>query len=64
MTTASIRTGGIDRLMVRFGLALVKWGRVRASRAATSNDRQAALLANEHVIAERERAAHRYGIAA
>ena len=63
MTTATLPSG-IDGLVVRFGQALVKWGRVRAERAATSSDRQAALLATEHTIAERERAAHRYGIAA
>jgi hypothetical protein len=59
----STRPHGIERLAVQFGLALVKWGQVRAERASVSRDRHAAMLDTEHAIEQRERAAHRYGIA-
>jgi hypothetical protein len=69
MTTASIRTisthtrpSGIEALAVQLGLALVKWGRVRADRAAVAPERHADLVGTQQGIAEREHAAHRYGI--
>ena len=63
MTTATLPSG-IDGLAVRFGQALVKWGRVRAERAAISRDQHSVRLDTEHTIEAREHASHRYGIAA
>lgn len=68
MTTASIRrvpagrSHGIDRLAVSVGTALVRWGRVRAARAAVSHDDHARRLEVERTIAAREHAVQRYGI--
>jgi hypothetical protein len=69
MTTASIRTiqhrtHGVERLAVTLGLALVRWGQVHAERTAIAPDEHARRITLQRALAERDRATHRYGIAA
>lgn len=67
MTTASIRTiptqpHGLERIAVRVGLALVRWGHVRTERAAVSHAEHGRRVALERSLAEREQSTRRYGI--
>ena len=69
MTTASINTiahraHGVERLALTLGLALVRWGRVRVERTALSHDEHARRIELARASTERERATHRFGIAA
>lgn len=59
----SDRLSGVDALAVRLGLALAKWGRVRAERGTIDHERAASRIRTDNTVADRERAAHRYGIA-
>jgi hypothetical protein len=61
MTTIQLK--GVDGLAVRLGLALAKWGQVRAERAAVDHEQAATRLRIDNTVAERERNSHRYGIA-
>lgn len=61
MTTMQLK--GVDGLAVRLGLALAKWGRIRAERSTVDHERAASRLRTDNTVADRERNAHRYGIA-
>lgn len=69
MSTASIRTiqhrtHGVERVAVTLGLALVRWGQVRAERTSVPRDEHARRIQAERALEARLHATHRYGITA